>query len=118
MTRDEIEDADTAADGRMYRVPAGGLRLNHMCWNRAAPEQRADGTWRPMVWKRPTEAPATFAELKPPGYWNGERFVEVRMAEPGTYEEAKIMLGGAPDWDDEWENDWDFTTDPPTRRTD
>ena len=59
-----------------------------------------------------------FAELKPPGYWDGERFVEVRMVEPGTYEEAKTMLGGAPDWDDEWEDDWDFTTDPPTRRTD
>jgi hypothetical protein len=71
-----------------------------------------------MVWKRPTEVPATFAELKPPGYWDGERFVEVRMAEPGTYEEAKMMSGGPPNWDDEWEDDWDFTADPPTRRTD
>jgi hypothetical protein len=118
MTRDEIEDADTAADGRMHRVPAHGRCYILMLRERATPEQRADPTWKPMVWKRPTEVPATFAELKPPGYWDGERFVEVRMAEPGTYEEAKMMSGGPPNWDDEWEDDWDFTADPPTRRTD
>ena len=29
---------------------------------------------------RPDETPETFAELKPPGYWNGRYFVEVRPA--------------------------------------
>ena len=85
MTRDEIEDADTAADGRMHRVPAHGLCYILMLRERATPEQRADPTWKPMMWKRPTEAPATFAELKPPGYWDGERFVEPLFFSSGAY---------------------------------
>ncbi len=32
------------------------------------------------------ETPESFDQLKPPGYWNGERFVEVRML---TDEEAE-----------------------------
>ncbi len=28
------------------------------------------------------ETPASFDQLKPPGYWNGERFVRVRMMAP------------------------------------
>lgn len=28
---------------------------------------------------RPDETPASFADLKPPGYWDGKRFVHVRL---------------------------------------
>ena len=37
--------------------------------------------------ERAAETPATFAELKPPGYWHGKRFVRVRRLAPAEAEE-------------------------------
>ena len=44
------------------------------------------------VAERPDETPKTFAELKPPGYWNGERFVEVRMLSDAEAQERYEQL--------------------------
>ncbi len=41
------------------------------------------------------ETPASFDLLKPPGYWNGERFVEVRMLTPEQAAERFAQM-------DEW----------------
>ena len=87
---------DADGNARVIAEPDGSFLVNLRAYCRATPEERASGTWpTPMILVRKDETPATFGELKPPGYWNGHRFVEVRRV---SDEEAREWFRERDDW--------------------